>query len=182
MCIYTCVMNMNDLIIHLNKYSEEGFEDALNTTKGIALEMGLEPGFPKKRLKRRKRYFDEDNEEDDEDKSPEDSFKCFYFNVVMDAALMSLQTRFDQMKNFHRIFGFMFSSRNLKSLAHDKLKECCEILADALQDGEKEDVDRNDLFQELKMLQNVLPDDKENVIQILDFVKIMDCYPNTTIA
>ncbi|CAH9100991.1 unnamed protein product [Cuscuta epithymum] len=182
MCIDTCVMNMNDLIIHLNKYREEGFEAALNTATSIALDMGLEPGFPKKRLTRRKKYFDEDNEEDDEDKSPEDSFKCFYFNVVMDAALMSLQTRFDQMKEFQRIFGFLFSSRNLKSLVHDKLKECCEILADALQDGDKEDVDRDDLFQELKMLQNVLPDDKDTVIQILDFVKIMGCYPNTTIA
>ncbi|CAH9081219.1 unnamed protein product, partial [Cuscuta epithymum] len=38
------------------------------------------------------------------------------------------------------------------------------------------------LFTRTKKLQNVLPDDKDNAIQILDFVKIMGCYPNTKIA
>ncbi|CAH9073778.1 unnamed protein product [Cuscuta europaea] len=181
MCMDACIVNMNALIIYLNKYRNEGFEDAMSRAKGIALELGLEPCFPERRSIRRKKHFDEDKE-DDEDKSPQYAFKCFYFNVVMDACLVSLQSRFDQMKVFQGIFGFLFNSRNLKSLDSDKLIDSCKILAEALQDGEKEDIDMDDLFQELKMLQNILPDDRDTAIKILDFVKNLCCYPNTTIA
>jgi hypothetical protein len=36
-----------------------------------------------------------------------------------------LTSRFDQLKEFEKIFGFLFNSDNLKSLDHSNLRDCC---------------------------------------------------------
>ena len=44
------------------------------------------------------------------------------------------------------------------------------------------DVELDDLFSELKVLQVTLPDQLMSASEILHFVKIADCYPNASIA
>jgi hypothetical protein len=43
-------------------------------------------------------------------------------------------------------------------------------------------VDVHDLFSELKVLQCTLPTETMNALDILKFVKLVDCYPNVAIA
>ena len=62
------------------------------------------------------------------------------------------------------------------------LKECCVNLECALKHDTFCNVDSNDLFYELRVLQVVLPREKNTTIQILEFVKASDCYPNVSIA
>ena len=110
----------------------------------------------KKRQYRRKKQFDESAHEDIT-QSPKESFRVNYFMVVVDVAIASLKSRFEQLKTYGNIFGFLFDSKKLTSLDNDKLKECCVNLETALKYDSFSDIDSNDLFSELKVLQVVLP-------------------------
>ena len=86
------------------------------------------------------------------------------------------------MQIFEGIFGFLYDSKKLLSLDDNKLKECCINLECALKHDTFFDIDSNDLFSELRVLQVVLPKEKKTAIEILEFVKVSDCYPNVSIA
>ena len=80
------------------------------------------------------------------------------------------------------MFGFLFNSENLKSLDDNDLQKCCTIFADAFTHDNSSDVDLDDFFSELKVLQLTLPDKLMSATEILQFVTDVDCYPNVSIA
>ena len=84
--------------------------------------MNVEPSFPVKRLAKRKKFFDETNS-NEEILEVEKAFKVNYFLVVVDKAIMSLESRFEELQTFKSIFGFLLSSTTLKSLNDIELKE-----------------------------------------------------------
>ncbi|KAG8475733.1 hypothetical protein CXB51_032525 [Gossypium anomalum] len=45
--------------------------------------------------------------------------------LTVDMAITSLKSKFEQLKTFESIFGFLFNSNKLKSLNEKKLRECC---------------------------------------------------------
>ncbi|PWA39481.1 hypothetical protein CTI12_AA569800 [Artemisia annua] len=73
-------------------------------------------------------------------------------------------------------------------LDDDNLKECCLNLESALTSGEDCDIDGNDLFMELQILQVMLPNGAYNgerpwsSIEIMEFTKKMDMFPNSLLA
>ncbi|RLN23674.1 hypothetical protein C2845_PM07G10720 [Panicum miliaceum] len=84
--------------------------------------MDIEPQFPTKHQGKRKMHFDELNDETEElQLSAIREFKVSYFLVIVDAAIASLTSRFEQLKKFEKIFGFLFNSVNLKSLDDNDL-------------------------------------------------------------
>ena len=72
----------------------------------------------------------------------------------------------------------MFDSKKLNSLDDNKLKECCINLKNALKHDSSLDIDLNDLFSELKVLQVTLPTQNKTTLEILVFVKALCYYPN----
>ncbi|GJY65551.1 gag-pol polyprotein [Tanacetum coccineum] len=84
--------------------------------------------------------------------------------------------RFEQMKHFESIFGFMFDASKLAYLDDANLKECCLNLEYALTNDEACDIDGNDLFMELQILQAMLPNGEKpwSSIEIMEFTKKMD--------
>ncbi|GKD79923.1 zinc finger MYM-type protein 1-like protein, partial [Tanacetum coccineum] len=54
-----------------------------------------------------------DNATEREQQSAKEQFKANYFLVVVDMALVQLNSRFEQMKHFESIFGFMFDASKL---------------------------------------------------------------------
>lgn len=62
------------------------------------------------------------------------------------------------------------------------LKSCCSRFEAALKKGEQSDIDGNELYVELKLLQEFLPKDKIGPVDILKFLIRVDCFPNTIIA
>jgi hypothetical protein len=169
-------------ISFFERYRDEGFTASLNTAKTIASDLGIEPKFPTKRQSKRKKHFDEANDQDERTQSPEESFRTEYFLVLIDLAIASLTTRFEQLKKFEEVFGFLFNSKNLKSLDDDDLRKCCNIFAKKFSHGNSSDVEINDFFSELKVLQMTLPDTLMSATQILEFVMAADCYPNVSVA
>ncbi|XP_074292532.1 uncharacterized protein LOC141619418 [Silene latifolia] len=93
-------------------------------------------------------------------------------------AIASLKSRFEQLKTFGSIFGFLFDYKNIKSLDEKELRECCLTFYSTY----TSDVDINDLYSKLKVLQSTLPNTLLSVTDILEFVKSADCYPNASIA
>lgn len=76
----------------------------------------------------------------------------------------------------------MFDSNKLKSLDEKELRDCCLTFHCAFSHGDSSDVDVNDLYSELKVLQSTLPDKLMSASEILEFVKYVDCYQNASIA
>ena len=52
----------------------------------------------------------------------------------------------------------------------------------SLKKDEQSDIDANDLYVELKLLQHLLPKEKMTAFDILKFLKRDDCFPNVSIA
>ncbi|XP_052620984.1 uncharacterized protein LOC111890008 [Lactuca sativa] len=132
---------------------ENGFDTAINEAKNIAENIGVETKFPIKHM-----------------------------------ALTQLRSRFEKMQHFESIFGFLFDGSKLKSLLDDELKKCCKKLETSLTNGEELDIDGKDLFIELQVLQEMLSDEAYKgelpwtAIQIMEFAKQMDMFPNVLVA
>jgi len=181
MQIDAAIILLKGLISYFVNYREHGFTSAMIFAKEIASKMEIDPKFPKKRQTRRKKQFDEiDHEETSQ--SVEESFRVKYFLVVVDAALSSLRSRFEQLEAFEGIFGFLFDPKKLVLMNDNSLRECCVNLGAALTHGNKFDINVDDLFSELQVLQLYLPKETKTAIQVLEFVKALDCFPTVSIA
>jgi len=145
--------------------------------------MDIEPIFPKKYQGKRKKHFDEANDQNEEVQlSAIESFRVTYFLVIVDVAIASLTSRFEQLKTFEKVFGFLFNSKNLKSLDDSDLRKCFTTFAEAFSHDNSSDVDLDDFFSELEVLQVTLPDDLMSAPEILQFVTSVNCYPNISVA
>ncbi|KAL6996941.1 hypothetical protein U1Q18_052523 [Sarracenia purpurea var. burkii] len=95
MDISNAVEHLKGLITFLESYRETGFVEAMIEAKEVATAMEIEPLFRQKRIIRRKKQFDE-NVDEEATQSVEESFRVNYFLYIVDRALSSLKSRFDQ--------------------------------------------------------------------------------------
>ncbi|XP_074271394.1 uncharacterized protein LOC141595331 [Silene latifolia] len=170
MCIDTTIVHVEGIILYFEKFRVDGFLSCINIAKNIALDMDVEPTLPTKCRIIRERHFDETNEEE-QNQSSEEVFRVDYFFVVVDMTIASLKSRFEQLKIFESILGFLFDSKKLKSLDENELRECCVTFHSTY----TSDVDLNDLYSELKVLQSTLPNILLSATEIFEFVKCADC-------
>jgi hypothetical protein len=169
------------MVQYFEAYRNEAFSSSLIIAKGIATEMGVEALFPIKRRALRKKQFDENNCEE-EILEGERAFEVKYFLFVVDMAITSLKTRFEELMVFKDIFGFLLSSTILKSLNDTELEKSCAKFADTFSHDGSSDVEVHDLISELKILKFTLPDGILSAMQIFEHVRDLDCYPNVSIA
>ncbi|XP_028121102.1 zinc finger MYM-type protein 1-like [Camellia sinensis] len=95
MHIDVAIHQLKGLITFLEKYRETGFLEAMIEAKEVAIEMDIEPTFRERRVIRRKKHFDE-NVSEEVAQSAEESFRVNYFIYIIDQALSSLKSRFEQ--------------------------------------------------------------------------------------
>ena len=176
------------LIEFFKEYRENGFEKALDCARSIASDLGIDPVFVESKNKRRitkKRHFDESIVESPEqvnELSPQESFRVHYFVYIVDHAIISLEQRFDQYKRYEDIFGFLFTAEKLKSLNTDELMASCKNLEKKLQNGDISDINADDLFNELELLQKSLPAEHNTANAIINFLKRSNTYPVSCLA
>lgn len=96
MDIDTAINQLKGLISFFENYRETGFLEAKIEATEIANTMGVEPVFPEKRIIHRKKQFDESSSEDVL-QSADECFRIKFFLYVVDQALLSLRTRFEQL-------------------------------------------------------------------------------------
>ena len=183
MLIDVAIEQVQGLITFFNGYRDTGFCNALETAKEIALEMEIDPTFRQKREIKRKKQFDENPDDVLISSQPaHESFRRKYFIPVVDQAISSLTTRFEQYESFQKNFGFLFTSDALKSLDEKSLKYSCSVLEAALRSGGKSDINGSEIYVELNLLKSFIPNDNMGPVDILKFLKRLDCFPNATIA
>jgi hypothetical protein len=133
LCIYVALNQMQCVILFCKNYRNEGLTSSINIIKikSIAHDMGIEPKFPTKHHATRKKQSDESRSNEDEERQlAEESFRVHYFLVTIDMAIASLNSRFEQLIEFEKVFGFLFNSINLKSLDDDDLQKYCTKFAE----------------------------------------------------
>lgn len=118
--------------------------------------MGIEPSFPIKRnVTRKKQFVEPDN--DEEVLKAEKAFEVNYFLVMVDIAKVSLRTRFKELQVFKSIFGFLLSSKDMKLLDDVELRKYCAKFVETFSRNGSCDVELDDLFSEIRLLQMTLP-------------------------
>ncbi|XP_050133090.1 uncharacterized protein LOC126609131 [Malus sylvestris] len=184
MLIDVAIEQVQGLIAYFEKYRETGFAEAMINAKKLAIEMEIDPVFPKKRQVRRKRHFDENEGESSQptEQSAEESFRVHYFLYIIDQAIGSLKRRFEEYQAYDDIFGFLFTSERLNSMDNNKLKDSCDRLQNFLKKDELFDVDGDALLVELKLLRERLPKEIKTSIDILNYLKRMRCFPTASVA
>ena len=70
----------------------------------------------------------------------------------------------------------------MKSYDDKSLKLSCSKLEVALKNGERSDIDANELFMELRLLNHFLPSENMSHVNVLTFLKQRDYFPNALIA
>nr|XP_034594516.1 uncharacterized protein LOC117856211 [Setaria viridis] len=183
MLIDVAIEKVEGLISFFKGYKETGFSEALEIAKGIALEMDIGTTFRKRREIKRKKQFDENLDDTNAaTQSAEELFRISYFLPIVDQAISSLTTRFEQYQSYQQTFGFLFTSKTLQSLDDTSLQSSCDILGVVLAKDGISDVDANDLYMELKFLQDFIPKENMGPVEILKFLKRHECFPNASIA
>jgi hypothetical protein len=175
------LQQIEDMRNYFNNYRNEGFASSVTIAKSIASQMGVDPSFLVKRKAQRKKHFDEiDN--NDEIIQAKKAFEVNYFLVVVDMANTSLKSRFEELQAFKSIFGFLLSSTTLKSLNGTELEDCCTRFAKTFSLHDTSDVEVNDLIYELKVLKLSLPETPMSSMEVFEYVRKMNSYPNISIT
>ncbi|BAF28674.1 Os11g0628800 [Oryza sativa Japonica Group] len=183
MLIDVAIEKVQGLISFFKGYRETDFLQALEAAKGIALELDIGTTFRKKREIERKRQFDENPDDTNvATQSAEETFRINYFIPIVDQAISSLTRRFEQYQHYQKNFGFLFTADSLRSLDNTSLKSSYDNLEAALKRDEKSDIDANELYTELRFLQDFIPKENMGPLEILKFLKRHDCFPNASIA
>ena len=113
MLIDVAIEKVQGLISFFEGYRETSFLEALESAKEIALEIDIGTTFPKKRQIKRKRRYDENPEDTNiTTMSREDLFRVEYFVPLVDQAIASLTTRFEQYKDYQKNW-FLIYFRNI---------------------------------------------------------------------
>ena len=89
----------------------------------------------------------------------EESFRVNYFLYIVDQALSSMKNRFEQFEEYDKKFGFLFDLGKLKSFSNECLMKSCVNLVEILKHDGVLDIDGRDLFIELVVLIEVLPEE-----------------------
>ncbi|XP_076942325.1 uncharacterized protein LOC143612162 [Bidens hawaiensis] len=180
MILDVAIKQVKNLIKFFKSYREVGFSKAIDEATKIAIEMGVDPVFSQKRPIIRKKQFDESHEQEVLF-SPEENFKVNYFLCIVDQAIASLETRFEQYEQYEKLFGFLFP-KNLKTLDETKLKSCCYTLQEALKHGDESDVYADELYLELKLFETFLSSDIVTPLDALNNVVQHGFFPNVVNA
>uniref|UniRef100_H2ZXZ5 Uncharacterized protein n=1 Tax=Latimeria chalumnae TaxID=7897 RepID=H2ZXZ5_LATCH len=170
-----------DALAHFGKqYRESGFTIALIIAKEQADNMGVEAMLEERRVPQKKcllSYEGQDN--------PEENFKVEYFNVILDTAIISIQSQFQQFKIYEDNFGFLYNISSLKGWENVHLMDQCKVLHDLLQDPDsmssESDIDTIELCEEeLQMLSSLVPEKLYCSSTATTYVN--GVYPNASIA
>jgi len=161
MLIDVALEKIKGLISFFEGYRDNGFHNALINATEIAVELNIDPTFSQRLMIRRKRHFDEDLNTPSVELSGEEAFRINYFNFLVDQAVVSLNKRFEQYKEYETIFAFLFTSHKLQSLDNATLKSCCSHFELVLKHNEESDIDGNALYVELQLLRQMLLGEKK---------------------
>ncbi|VFQ67116.1 unnamed protein product [Cuscuta campestris] len=175
------IKETNGLIDYFKDYRETGYSKAIDEAKEIATEMDTPLMFLEKRLIQRKKRVDESLSSEEVSFKTEENFRVNFFSYVVDKAISSLEMRFEQFKDYERLFGFLFPHK-LSGIEEKELKMFCHQLENALKFEERSDIDDEELYMELKSFNTLQTSEFSNPIDVLKHLKELRYHQNAFIA
>ncbi|XP_044133368.1 zinc finger MYM-type protein 1-like [Bufo gargarizans] len=164
-------------------FRDTGFESAFLIAKEIAQKLEVEPVFlSSARIRRKKALFNYEGK-DEPLTNPKERFKIEFFYALVDTTIMSLDERFDQLKNHTKVWGFLYTIKCLP--ARENLTECCLMLQKALEKDSQSLISGIDLAEELWHIQGLIPQESTTPLNVLNFIvknRLTDTFPNIWIA
>jgi hypothetical protein len=112
----------------------------------------------------------------------QDFFRVNCFNQILDTAVSSINTRSQQLKTIHGLFGFLYKFRLLSKV---ELMKSAKDLEMALSDGQSSDIDGYMLAEKMEAVKSLIPPSLTQPMDILrHLVKVNegDDFPNLCIA
>lgn len=109
-------------------------------------------------------------------------FRINCFNQILDTAVSSIDTRSQQLKTIHGLFGFLYK---FQLLSKDELMKSAKDLETALSDGQSSDIDGYMLAEEMEAVKSFIPPSLTQPMGILrHLVKVNEGvdFPNLCIA
>jgi hypothetical protein len=94
---------------------------------------------------------------------------------MVDVAISSLKSRFEELQSFKSIFGFLMSSTTLKALNTTELRDSCTEFTNTFSFDGSSDVDLNELISELNVMWFNILDKPMCAMKIFEFVREVDC-------
>lgn len=104
------------------------------------------------------------------------------FLYIVDQAIGSLNRRFEQYSTYENIFGFLFNIEILKSFFDENLKFSCINLETYLKHDNSYDLDSEILYEELKVIKEILTIESKSSFMIFSSLKTFNCLSNACIA
>lgn len=83
---------------------------------------------------------------------PQQDYKVFFFNRILDCAINAVEERFSQLQVHRDIFGVLYDISSIKEKNTSDILQECTALEKALTPSESGDVDGQELFAELTAL------------------------------
>jgi len=103
---------LKGLIVFIEKYRDNGFEEAMETAKQLAISIEKEPTFNEVRYRKKKSCFSYEIF-DETLQDQQQNFRNRYFLVILDSVIMSMSKRFNQINNLNSNFGFLYDISKL---------------------------------------------------------------------
>lgn len=178
------VNNLKGLKQFLNKYRENGFNEAKEEAIHICKQIDIKPEFKSKRKSLKKRMFSYESSPILCSTNEEECFVNDFFLPILDQGIVSINQRFTQLDHFNNYFGFLFDIGNLSTADSDKLLKSCHDLQIMLQIGENMDISGAELYDELCLLSEII-DKGTSPLRVLQKIlcnSVGDVYPNVAIA
>ncbi|XP_076918638.1 uncharacterized protein LOC143579133 [Bidens hawaiensis] len=180
--IEIAIKEIKRLIDFFKEFRENGFSKAIDEAEKIAFEMGIDPIFAQKRVIKRIKQSDECSSSQEASFTPQENFRVNYFLYIIDQAITSLKTRFDQFKNNEKLFGFLFP-QNLRGIEDEDLKLSCNFLENALKFEGRSDIDGEELYMELSSLDTLYTMEFSSPIEVLKHLnETQENFPNARIT
>ncbi|XP_065680500.1 zinc finger MYM-type protein 1-like [Hydra vulgaris] len=162
--------------------NDEGFQRIIVDAAEIAKELETVTNFEEKHVgrRRKKRQFDYETQ-DEALQDPKEKFKVEFYFKILDTAIQSIAERFEQMRQYNIMFGFLHDIYSISSKSSAELLKNCRNLEEILTHGCQKDISAADLCNEIKVLSGKLPQ-QMTPHEVLTFIveqRLIDCLPNT---
>lgn len=117
----------------------------------------------------------------------EEQFENNFFTYILDVAINAVSERFDALEKHNAIFEFLYNFSNFEeNRQNGNLLKSCKQLQNKLSNGEKSDIDGDELFTEMTVVANLVKN--HNLVRVIDILNgikssgMQNLLPNAVIA
>ena len=140
-----CITNLNEL------RKEQEFEKFIDEASKVAIECGVSDEFTEKRLRKKKRFFDELASDEVAENAKEQFKRDVYFTAI-DVIITQLNERFDQSRRILSAFTCL-SPDNLLNRSKEDNESSLNVLLEEYGSAGSADVSTNDAIAEYTLFQ-----------------------------